>query len=195
VEIDAGRWVRLCDELEDLRSRGTALSQRRFELDEKRAGAVRELALVERQRPRSIGERPAPEQTLESAREQIRQANAQHATMLAGVKARAGAHLPSMNRRPAACDFDLQWFQARDAVELVDGELRRLAERQRELNQRRAPLEQLHEQVRSWARQHNVALPGGTLPELRSVSVPVEANRPSILMPNTSTLQRPRTSR
>jgi hypothetical protein len=41
-EIDVSRWIRLCDELENLREHAATLSQRRFELSGRRNVAVRD---------------------------------------------------------------------------------------------------------------------------------------------------------
>ena len=65
---DLSHWTRLVVEIDHLRAIGGALSQQQFDLQGRRDHAMRELGLIERQRSREFGERPAPGETLESAR-------------------------------------------------------------------------------------------------------------------------------
>ena len=67
MEIDLQRWTRLCDEIDHLRAVGATINQQQFDLQRRRRDAANNLATVERHRRLEFGERPAPEETAETA--------------------------------------------------------------------------------------------------------------------------------
>jgi hypothetical protein len=160
MEVDIDRWRRLLGAIADLQAVGETLTRQVFEVADRRGRAARDLARLERQRPAAYGPRPAPGQTLEQARQQIRAADAANAAAIADLSLDAGRRPPSLQQRPEAADFDRAWFEQQVVVEGLDAEAARLAERQRELSRRLQPLQLLKSDVERWARDSGVALPG-----------------------------------
>jgi len=170
MQLDLRRWTRLVGEIEDLQEHAWGLSRRMLELDGRRQGADRELARLERDRPAAYGPRPRPEETPETARAKIREADEANRQMAAGLPPNA-RRPPDLSRRPVLADFDARWFQQKALVDEIDAERGRLAERGATLNGRLHPLLRLRGDIETWARQAGIQLPGDET-ERRSVRLP-----------------------
>ena len=117
MEIDLQRWTRLCDEIDHLRAVGATINQQQFDLQRRRRDAANNLATVERHRRLEFGERPAPEETAETATQKVRAANA--------------ARNLAVHRKATQADADLQWFEAKASVDDIDAENTRVMARNR----------------------------------------------------------------